>query len=156
MTTTLPFSDDSLTASLADLRTSAPASVGYGALVEAGLGDRYATIETALGPVSVAWNGRGVSWVAPAGNRDDFELRFSFKMVGGNSGVQYRSKVIDPKEFIVGGYQADITWLKLTRFGVPAVRIAYYSSSLADYYFGVEANEATVGRPADDRQTTVR
>ncbi len=47
-----------------------------------------------------------------------------------------------------GGYQADITWLKLTRFGVPAVRIAYYSSSLADYYFGVEANEATLGRPA--------
>lgn len=47
-----------------------------------------------------------------------------------------------------GGYQADVTWLKLTRFGVPAVRVAYYSSSLADYYFGVEANEAVLGRPA--------
>jgi outer membrane protein len=47
-----------------------------------------------------------------------------------------------------GGYQADLTWSKVTRFGLPAVRIAYYSSSLADYYFGVEANEATVGRPA--------
>jgi outer membrane protein len=47
-----------------------------------------------------------------------------------------------------GGYQADITWSKLTSFGVPSVRVAYYSSSLADYYFGVEANEAAPGRPA--------
>ena len=47
-----------------------------------------------------------------------------------------------------GGYQADITWSKLTRFGLPAVRIAYYSSSLADYYFGVEDAEATLDRPA--------
>lgn len=47
-----------------------------------------------------------------------------------------------------GGYQADITWSKLTRFGIPAVRVAYYSSSLADYYFGVEADEATPDRPA--------
>jgi outer membrane protein len=47
-----------------------------------------------------------------------------------------------------GGYQADVTWSKLTRFGVPSVRVAYYSSSLADYYFGVEANEAALGRPA--------
>lgn len=37
----------------------------------------------------------------------DFELRFSYRMHGGNSGVQYRSKVIDEKEHIVGGYQAD-------------------------------------------------
>src|SRR5688572_10106443 len=38
----------------------------------------------------------------------DFELRFSYKIVNGNSGVQYRSKLIDPDKFIVGGYQADI------------------------------------------------
>lgn len=37
----------------------------------------------------------------------DFELRFSYKIVGGNSGVQYRSKVFDPAKWIVGGYQAD-------------------------------------------------
>lgn len=42
------------------------------------------------------------------GNVGDFELRLKFKMVGGNSGIQYRSKVMDEKEFIVGGYQADI------------------------------------------------
>lgn len=39
----------------------------------------------------------------------DFELRFSYKIVGGNSGVQYRSQVLAPGENgpIVGGYQAD-------------------------------------------------
>lgn len=39
----------------------------------------------------------------------DFELELDFKIGKvGNSGIQYRSKVIDEKEFIVGGYQADI------------------------------------------------
>ncbi|QOV88971.1 3-keto-disaccharide hydrolase [Humisphaera borealis] len=37
----------------------------------------------------------------------DFELTFQYKIVGGNSGVQYRSKVMDPKTWRVGGYQAD-------------------------------------------------
>ena len=39
---------------------------------------------------------------------EDFELTAWFKIEGGNSGIQYRSKLIDQKEFIVGGYQADI------------------------------------------------
>ncbi|MHC5537738.1 3-keto-disaccharide hydrolase [Singulisphaera rosea] len=38
----------------------------------------------------------------------DFELRFHYKIVGGNSGVQYRSRVIDDALYVVGGYQADI------------------------------------------------
>jgi len=40
---------------------------------------------------------------------DDFELRFSYKLEGGNSGVQYRSRVMSEGEDgpIVGGYQAD-------------------------------------------------
>ena len=38
----------------------------------------------------------------------DFELTCEFKITGGNSGIQYRSKVIDKEKFIVGGYQADI------------------------------------------------
>ena len=42
------------------------------------------------------------------GQPGDFELRAKFKMVGGNSGIQYRSKVIDEAKFVVGGYQADI------------------------------------------------
>ncbi len=43
-----------------------------------------------------------------SGQPADFELRFKYKIVGGNSGVQYRSKVVDVKEHIVQGYQADI------------------------------------------------
>lgn len=42
------------------------------------------------------------------GQPGDFELRAKYKMVGGNSGIQYRSKVIDEAKFIVGGYQGDI------------------------------------------------
>ncbi|MSR57041.1 MAG: DUF1080 domain-containing protein [Planctomycetaceae bacterium] len=37
---------------------------------------------------------------------DDFELRLSYKIVGGNSGIQYRSQ--DKGNWSVGGYQADI------------------------------------------------
>jgi hypothetical protein len=40
---------------------------------------------------------------------DDFELRLSYRIEKGNSGIQYRSKVKSQGEFgpIVGGYQAD-------------------------------------------------
>ena len=43
------------------------------------------------------------------GDVADFELRLSYKIVGGNSGIQYRSKVVETGTFgpIVGGYQAD-------------------------------------------------
>jgi hypothetical protein len=47
------------------------------------------------------------------GTVGDFELRFTYRIIPedekgfGNSGVQYRSKVIDPAKWIVGGYQAD-------------------------------------------------
>ena len=36
---------------------------------------------------------------------DDFELKLQYKIVGGNSGIQYRSKEFD--KWVVGGYQAD-------------------------------------------------
>ncbi len=43
------------------------------------------------------------------GTVSNFELEFDYKIgEAGNSGVQYRSKVVDDKNFIVGGYQADI------------------------------------------------
>ena len=58
---------------LAELRATAPAAVGSMALVELGLADRYAETNSPLGPVFVAWNGRGVSWVGTAGNADAFE-----------------------------------------------------------------------------------
>lgn len=44
----------------------------------------------------------------------DFELRFSYKIVPGdargfgNSGVQYRSKIVKPEYWVVSGYQADM------------------------------------------------
>ncbi|HAM73734.1 MAG TPA: DUF1080 domain-containing protein [Verrucomicrobiales bacterium] len=47
------------------------------------------------------------------GTVDDFELRFTYKIVPnndqgfGNSGCQYRSKIADAGNFVVGGYQAD-------------------------------------------------
>ena len=58
---------------LASLRATAPATVGEGALVAVGLADRYATVESPLGPAFVAWNGRGVSWVGLAGDPTAFE-----------------------------------------------------------------------------------
>lgn len=38
----------------------------------------------------------------------NFELRLDYKIVDGNSGIQYRSSVINEDDYIVGGYQADI------------------------------------------------
>jgi hypothetical protein len=43
-----------------------------------------------------------------AGKVGDFRLSFEYRIDGGNSGVQYRSKVEDAEKWIVGGYQADI------------------------------------------------
>lgn len=43
------------------------------------------------------------------GKVSNFELEFDYKIgKEGNSGVQYRSKVVKEEDFIVGGYQADI------------------------------------------------
>ena len=45
--------------------------------------------------------------VYKGGDVSDFELRCEYRIVGGNSGIQYRSKVIDPETWRVGGYQGD-------------------------------------------------
>jgi uncharacterized protein (TIGR03067 family) len=48
------------------------------------------------------------------GEPGDFEMRCEFKIMPNNSqgfansGIQYRSKVLDPKNWVVGGYQADM------------------------------------------------
>ncbi len=48
------------------------------------------------------------------GTLADFELRCSFRLTPGddqgfaNSGIQYRSKVLDQANWVVGGYQADM------------------------------------------------
>jgi hypothetical protein len=52
--------------------------------------------------------------VYTGGQPANFELRVTFRLTGqndknwGNSGVQYRSKLLDASAFVVGGYQADI------------------------------------------------
>jgi O-6-methylguanine DNA methyltransferase len=69
-----------LDTALAGLRASAPASVGRSALVATGLADLYAPIETPLGEVFVAWNGRGVSWVAAGDDGATFERTFRAKV----------------------------------------------------------------------------
>jgi O-6-methylguanine DNA methyltransferase len=62
-----------LTDRLAGLRAAAPASVTTNALVELGLADRYAEAPSPLGPLFVAWNGLGVSWVGKADDPGAFE-----------------------------------------------------------------------------------
>jgi putative membrane-bound dehydrogenase-like protein len=39
------------------------------------------------------------------GNVDDFELRLKYRIVGGNSGIQYRSEEVE--KWVIKGYQAD-------------------------------------------------
>ena len=41
------------------------------------------------------------------GEVGDFELKFKYKIIDGNSGVQYRSKIVDPAYSVVAGYQGD-------------------------------------------------
>lgn len=42
------------------------------------------------------------------GDVGDFELTAEYKIVGGNSGIQYRSFEVPGNKWVVGGYQADI------------------------------------------------
>src|SRR6185295_9745590 len=41
------------------------------------------------------------------GDTDDFELKAEYRIVGGNSGIQYRSFEVPNQKWVVGGYQAD-------------------------------------------------
>jgi hypothetical protein len=42
------------------------------------------------------------------GEYANFELRFKAKLDANNSGVQFRSKIVEPAKFVLAGYQADI------------------------------------------------
>lgn len=72
--------DQELSTSLRDLHATAPAGVGFGALVEIGLADLCAPLDTPLGRVFVAWNGRGVSWVSASRDAAEFERRFTSRV----------------------------------------------------------------------------
>src|SRR5438309_6419529 len=61
---------------LASLREPAPAGLAHATLVAVGLADDYAVIDSPVGPLRVAWNGRGVSAVESAADDAAFETRF--------------------------------------------------------------------------------
>jgi O-6-methylguanine DNA methyltransferase len=58
--------DRTLEAAMADLATTAPSSLAPNVLVEVGLADRMARMDSVIGPLYVAWNGLGVSAVESA------------------------------------------------------------------------------------------
>jgi len=62
----------------------------------------------------------GNSFLVWDGTVGDFELKVKFKVMGGNSGIQYRSKNADkPDEYRIAGYQADIDGSKgMGYFGI--------------------------------------
>jgi methylated-DNA-[protein]-cysteine S-methyltransferase len=64
---------------LSALRSQAPADLAPTVLVRVGLADEYFTAEAGIGPIFVAYNGRGVSATAPADRpegADAFEAAF--------------------------------------------------------------------------------
>jgi O-6-methylguanine DNA methyltransferase len=61
---------------LSALRVPAPPTLARSTLVAVGLADEYTTMPSPVGPVFVAWNGRGVSWIAAAADPPEFEDRF--------------------------------------------------------------------------------
>jgi O-6-methylguanine DNA methyltransferase len=63
-------------AALAGLREPAPPDLAHSTLVAVGLADDYALMESPVGPLHVAWNGRGVSAVQAAADDAAFERRF--------------------------------------------------------------------------------
>jgi O-6-methylguanine DNA methyltransferase len=63
-------------AALATLAEPAPPGLAHAALVAVGLADDYAIIDSPVGPLRVAWNGRGVSAVESARDDHAFELAF--------------------------------------------------------------------------------
>jgi O-6-methylguanine DNA methyltransferase len=62
------------------LAVTAPPTLAHGAMVAVGLADEYATKDSPIGPVYVAWNGRGVSSVGSARDGADFERRFAIEV----------------------------------------------------------------------------
>jgi len=70
-----PASASAIEARLADLTATAPAGLRPAVLAEVGLADLYAHIDSPIGPLVVAWNGRGVSVVDIATDEDTFEAR---------------------------------------------------------------------------------
>src|SRR5262245_21615069 len=67
---------ETIEAALSTLAEPAPARLGHATLVAVGLADDYAVIDSPIGPLRVAWNGRGVSSVDGASDDHAFEAGF--------------------------------------------------------------------------------
>jgi O-6-methylguanine DNA methyltransferase len=65
--------DRDVEAAMSGLATRAPATLAPNVLAEVGLADRYARFDSPIGPLVVAWNGRGVSAVEAAPDDAGFE-----------------------------------------------------------------------------------
>lgn len=69
------------------------------------------------------------------GKTADFELKLEYKIIGHNSGIQYRSFEVPDKKWVIGGYQADM--------------------EAGDRYSGILYGERFRGILADRGQSTV-
>jgi O-6-methylguanine DNA methyltransferase len=61
---------------LAELTETAPVGLAHSALVAVGLADDYTVLDSPIGPLWIAWNGRGVAAVESAPDDRAFEVRF--------------------------------------------------------------------------------
>jgi O-6-methylguanine DNA methyltransferase len=73
------FTDDTPGVLSPALRTTAPASLADDVLVETGIADRMAAIDSPLGTLWVAWNGRGVSEVEQATDGTEAAARHALR-----------------------------------------------------------------------------
>jgi hypothetical protein len=72
--------------------------------------------DTIVGQTTKEHPAKGNTFLVWKGEVSDFELTFKYRVTDkdgkadgfGNSGVQYRSKVVDQKGYVVAGYQADL------------------------------------------------
>jgi O-6-methylguanine DNA methyltransferase len=65
---------------MAELTETAPAGLAHSALVAVGLADDYTVLDSPIGPLWIAWNGRGVAAVESAPDDRAFEVRFQARM----------------------------------------------------------------------------
>lgn len=72
-----PTEETALAMTLSQLALQAPAAMIHGTFVRTGLADEWAELPSPLGPIAVAWNGRGVSWIARAADPEAFFERFA-------------------------------------------------------------------------------
>lgn len=73
-------SPDPLHSALTTLQIPATRAFVDETLVRLGLADRWAPLASPLGPVAVAWNGRGVSWIGTVGDPVSADARITAEL----------------------------------------------------------------------------